>query len=70
MRRSSPEPIGDILVSYEATAMPTETLDRLAEERFAQIETVRKASEIRQHAMVLGWLLRIALHKLKALEAR
>lgn len=70
MRRSAPEPVGDVLVSYEASAMPTETLGRLAEERFAQIEGLHKASEIRQHCLVMGWLLRIAIHKLKALEAR
>jgi hypothetical protein len=70
MRRKGPEPIGDILVSYEATSMPTETLERLTEERFEQIELARKSSELRQNAQVLGWLLRIALHKIRALEAR
>jgi|tagenome__1003787_1003787.scaffolds.fasta_scaffold14834821_2 uncharacterized membrane protein len=69
MRRSDPTPVGDMLVSYEATAMPTDTLDRLIEEHIAEAEQAHKASEIRQIALVLGWLLRISLHKIRALEA-
>jgi hypothetical protein len=63
------EPVGDILVSYEATAMPTDTLDRLAETHLAAVREV-KGAELRRNAQILGWLLRIALHKIRALETR
>jgi hypothetical protein len=66
MRRDL-QPVGDILVSYEATEMPTETLGLLAETHFAAAQEA-KGTELRRVAQVLAWLLRIALHKLRALE--
>lgn len=66
MRREF-QPVGDILVTYEATAMPTATLDRLAETHFAAVREA-KGAELRRSAQVLAWLLRIALHKIRALE--
>jgi hypothetical protein len=60
-------PVGDILVSYEATAMPTDMLDQLAETHFAAVRNA-KGAELRRTAQILGWLLRIALHKIRALE--
>jgi hypothetical protein len=68
MRRDL-QPVGDILVSYEATEMPTETLRMLAETHFAAIREA-KGPELRRTAQVLGWLLRIAVHKIRALEAQ
>jgi hypothetical protein len=49
------EPVGDILVSYEAKQMPTAVLERLLKENDSD-------------PIVLAWLMRIALHKLNALE--
>jgi hypothetical protein len=63
------QPVGDILVSYQATEMPTATLDTLAETHFAAIREA-KGAELRRTAQTLGWLLRIALHKIRALEER
>lgn len=60
-------PVGDILVSYEATSMPTDTLDQLAEAHCAAVREA-KGTELRHTAQILGWLLRIALHKIRALE--
>lgn len=54
-RRAAPNPIGGVLVSYEASAMPTDTLERLYDEN---------ASDLK----VLRLLLRIALQKIRALE--
>ena len=64
------QPVGDVLASYEATAMPTDTLDRLGEEALESIRVSPTNRNVRQNAQVLGWLLRIALHKIKALEGR
>lgn len=61
------QPVGDILVSYEATEMPTETLGLLAETHVAAVREA-KGAELRRIAQVLAWLLRIALHKIRALE--
>jgi hypothetical protein len=63
------EPVGDILVSYEATEMPTATLDLLAETHLAAAREVRD-DELQRTTQILGWLLRIALHKIRALEAQ
>jgi hypothetical protein len=49
--------------------MPTDTLDRLAETHFAAVREA-KGAELRRNAQILGWLLRIALHKIRALETR
>lgn len=68
MRRDL-QPVGDLLVSYEATAMPTHTLHTLAETHFAAVREA-KGAELRRSAQVLAWLLRIAVHKIRALEER
>ena len=53
--RRSPRPLADVLVSYSATEMPTPVLERLASENPSDLK-------------VLRLLLRIALHKIQALE--
>jgi hypothetical protein len=47
--------------------MPTDMLDQLAETHFAAVRNA-KGAELRRTAQILGWLLRIALHKIRALE--
>ena len=53
----NPQPIGGVLVSYSAAEMPTPVIDRLLAENPDDLKVVRL-------------LLRIAIQKLQALEAR
>jgi hypothetical protein len=47
--------------------MPTDTLDQLAEAHLAAARDA-KGAELQRTTQILGWLLRIALHKIRALE--
>jgi hypothetical protein len=60
------EPIGEILVSYEASELPTSTLKRLFDE--ATVDHREGDVDVRDYARLLHWLLRIAIQKLTALE--
>jgi len=55
--------VGQLLVSYEARELPTDTLERLAKETLEDPE-ISPAKAL----IVCGWLLRIAVQKLRALE--
>jgi hypothetical protein len=65
-RQRKTQPVGEILVSYEAKAMPTETFSRLVEDAIEDLRTGQTEAEPTAH--LLGWLCRIAVHKLRALE--
>jgi hypothetical protein len=59
-------PVGDMLVSYEASQLPTATLESLGHEVIA--DHVCGARNTRDTVRVLGWLLKISVQKLRALE--
>jgi hypothetical protein len=65
-RQRRTQPVGEILVSYEAKEMPTEVFSRLVEDAISDLKT--GAAEAEPTAHLLGWLCRIATHKLRALE--
>ena len=65
-RQRDLEPVGDILVSYSADQLPTETIDILATETRRDVE--QGEIDIQRGYTVMSWLCRIALQKLRAVE--
>lgn len=65
-RHSRLQPVGDILVSYSADQLPTDAIDTLALETRQDVE--RGAVDHERGFVVLSWLLRIAVQKLRAIE--
>jgi|KBSMisStaDraftv2_1062788.scaffolds.fasta_scaffold111946_3 hypothetical protein len=66
-RHSRLEPVGDILVSYSADQLPTDAIDTLASETRADVE--RGEMDVERGFVVLSWLTRIAIQKLRAVES-
>jgi hypothetical protein len=65
-RHSRLQPVGDILVSYSADQLPTDAIDTLAQETRQDVEQGNTPPE--RGFVVLSWLLRIAVQKLRAVE--
>lgn len=66
LSRHDLSPVGEMLVSYEASQMPIDVLERLGREaaQDARAGDIPDAKAL----IVLHWLLRIACQKLRALE--
>lgn len=61
------KPVGDMLVSYSAAEMPTATIEDLATEIIHEHATGERPTF--DALLIYGWLLRIALQKIRALES-
>jgi hypothetical protein len=64
--RSRLAPVGEILVNYSADQLPTDAIDTLASDTRAEVE--RGEMDLQHGFVVLSWLTRIAVQKLRAVE--
>ncbi|HTE61057.1 MAG TPA: hypothetical protein VK631_11960 [Solirubrobacteraceae bacterium] len=66
-RRHGIAPVGEMLVSYSANELPTDAIEKIARGALDDVKAGETNAD--QGIVILSWLLRISIQKLRTIEA-